>query len=252
MNVLFIAAVMVSVAIAVFRTRYWLSAAQETPKEAAFWVGLAGLSAVLVVFIPVNVFAHLTGDHESWIFGSERFDGGIVETLTIVFYFCAIFQCIALFRRAETLFGAASAPLWRGVLLVGAVAFGVMIGEEISWGQHWFGWATPEKLAAANLQGETNVHNLMSPRLYDTIYQVLGWLLIGAPAIASLAPIKWPNWSVIAFLRGCFDWPFTFPLMMAAGLLLQHEVFEELSEMVLALAILQALLSFAKFHKSAE
>jgi len=249
MNALSIAAFVVSIAITIFRARHWLSIFEETQKEAAFWIGLIGLGTVIFIFIPVNIFAHLTEDHESWIFGSERFDGGVVETLTIVFYLGAIVQCLVLSRRAESLFGAASAPLWRVFLIVGAAAFGAMIGEEISWGQHWFGWSTPETLAAVNLQGETNIHNLVSPRLYDAFYQVPGWLLIGAPAFAALAPIKWPNWSVIAFLRGCFDWPFTFPLMMTAGVLLQHEVFEELSEMVLALAILQGLLSFATFSK---
>jgi hypothetical protein len=33
-------------------------------------------------------------------------------------------------------------------------------GEEISWGQRLFGWATPEMLQQTNVQHETNLHNL--------------------------------------------------------------------------------------------
>lgn len=39
---------------------------------------------------------------------------------------------------------------------LGCLYFG---GEEASWGQHWFGWATPEQWRALNNQGETNFHN---------------------------------------------------------------------------------------------
>lgn len=41
-----------------------------------------------------------------------------------------------------------------------ALLFFVAFGEEISWGQRIFGWSTPEALAAANFQNETNIHNL--------------------------------------------------------------------------------------------
>lgn len=34
-------------------------------------------------------------------------------------------------------------------------------GEEISWGQRIFGWETPETFQKANLQRETNLHNLV-------------------------------------------------------------------------------------------
>ena len=33
-------------------------------------------------------------------------------------------------------------------------------GEEVSWGQHWLGWSSPEYFAEYNRQGETNFHNL--------------------------------------------------------------------------------------------
>jgi hypothetical protein len=35
-----------------------------------------------------------------------------------------------------------------------------MVGEELSWGQRIFGWATPETLESINKQEETNLHNI--------------------------------------------------------------------------------------------
>ena len=38
----------------------------------------------------------------------------------------------------------------------------VAAGEEISWGQHWLGFETPEQLMKTNVQGEFNLHNIGS------------------------------------------------------------------------------------------
>lgn len=56
-------------------------------------------------------------------------------------------------------------------------------GEEVSWGQHVFGWATPENWAAVNDQQETNLHNTSSwldqkPRLLLELGVIVGGLLI--------------------------------------------------------------------------
>ena len=40
-----------------------------------------------------------------------------------------------------------------------AAACFLFAGEELSWGQHFFGWETPASWAAHNLQEETNLHN---------------------------------------------------------------------------------------------
>lgn len=46
--------------------------------------------------------------------------------------------------------------LWFGLMVLGCVYFG---GEEASWGQHWFGWTSPELFQQINGQDETNLHN---------------------------------------------------------------------------------------------
>lgn len=45
---------------------------------------------------------------------------------------------------------------WFGVFALGCLYFG---GEEASWGQHWFGYSTPEAWANFNDQQEFNLHN---------------------------------------------------------------------------------------------
>lgn len=47
-----------------------------------------------------------------------------------------------------------------GLLALAAVPFVIFAGEESSWGQHWFGYDTPEAVASVNMQGEFNLHNL--------------------------------------------------------------------------------------------
>ncbi len=55
-------------------------------------------------------------------------------------------------------------------------------GEEISWGQHYFGWATSESWALINDQNETNFHNTSSwfdqkPRLLLELCVIFGGLI---------------------------------------------------------------------------
>lgn len=61
-------------------------------------------------------------------------------------------------------------------ILVAIVLF-VMIGEEFSWGQRLFGWATPESFMEINEQSETNLHNLATQVFQNTLY-FGGWLLL--------------------------------------------------------------------------
>jgi hypothetical protein len=59
-------------------------------------------------------------------------------------------------------------PLWRvgGLLLVLAAL------EELSWGQHLFGFPTPDWLAGRNLQGEANLHNLVDSEIFSALLLV--------------------------------------------------------------------------------
>lgn len=241
-------AVLAMASACLFVAALWLTRSQRRPARQPrrlTWAGGLGLIAIWGFLVPVNFWSHLTGNNDSWIFGTETFDGGIVENLTVLFYGLAVAVSGLLFVRASRLYGPASTGLWRGLVAVMVVCFTAMIGEEMSWGQHLIGFQTPAELAAVNLQGESNLHNLVSPRLYDLIYQALGFALILLPPAAWFGLRSARLRSPALFLQDLYTTPWVYSLLASAGVLLQHEVFEELAEMVLAYAILFALATLA-------
>lgn len=83
---------------------------------------------------------------------------GFIENATVLFLTVTVIGAIAAFRKRHHV-----PHRWFGpfVLMVLAGTF-YFAGEECSWGQHWFGWETPEAVAAVNAQDETNLHNTSS------------------------------------------------------------------------------------------
>jgi|GEM_PF-679591 len=82
-------------------------------------------------------------------------------------------------------------PFVFSVALIGAISCLYIAGEEMSWGQHFFHWNTPEYWAAINRQDETNLHNayLILEGLPRSILQVciaIGGL--GVPLVAAFYP----------------------------------------------------------------
>ncbi|MBN1264017.1 MAG: hypothetical protein JXA25_00885 [Anaerolineales bacterium] len=55
--------------------------------------------------------------------------------------------------------------------------------EEISYGQRIFGWNTPEFLQKSNIQGETNLHNLLNYQ-FETLYPLMALVII--PVLISI------------------------------------------------------------------
>lgn len=82
-------------------------------------------------------------------------------------------------------------PFTWTVALIGALACFYIAGEEMSWGQHFFHWNTPEYWAEVNRQNETNLHNTYAifektPRLFLEIGVLVGGLLL--PIAAAFTP----------------------------------------------------------------
>jgi len=122
-------------------------------KLLTFWIPLACLAGAIVnSFVPVPYFYE---------------EMGFVENLTVIFLLGTV---ICLLRHAKGNFR--SMPLLDKALLVvmvlGAIYFA---GEELSWGQHMFGFETAESYKEINYQGETNIHNLegIYGKLFDKI-----------------------------------------------------------------------------------
>ena len=80
-------------------------------------------------------------------------------------------------------------------LALAALGTFYVAGEEMSWGQHYFDWVTPEGWHSINDQGETNLHNTSSwfdqkPRTLLEIGVIVGglilpWLMVLRPALKS-------------------------------------------------------------------
>ena len=86
-----------------------------------------------------------------------------VENLTAVWFLLAGLL-LFITARAERSF------LRRCVYILGGMAMVFAAGEEISWGQRIFGFATPDFLMPLNMQQEFNVHNI-SYKTFDSIYR---------------------------------------------------------------------------------
>ncbi len=77
---------------------------------------------------------------------------------------------------------------WVVIMTVACVYFA---GEEISWGQHLFGWGTPEAIDRLNDQHETNLHNMSSwfdqkPRLLLELWVLVGGIFVACGRGAEL------------------------------------------------------------------
>jgi hypothetical protein len=82
-------------------------------------------------------------------------------------------------------------PFVLAITLIAALSCLYTAGEEVSWGQHFFHWNTPDYWAEVNRQAETNLHNTYAvfekyPRAVLELGVVVGGILI--PIAAVFAP----------------------------------------------------------------
>lgn len=126
--------------------------------------------------------------------------------------------------------------LWVGFA---ALCIFYVTGEEVSWGQHLFGWVTPDGWAEINDQQETNFHNTSSwldqkPRLLLEIGVLVGGIVM--PLLRRFAPGALPArfaaiyppdhvWVTAVCMAGC---KFGDALAESMG----FNIFERVSEIV--------------------
>jgi len=105
------------------------------------------------------------------IVGNDRMlkgEAGFVELSTALFLFIAIGISVSSLAITRRLNLSAYLKGWLVLLILGATYFAL---EELSYGQHIFGWGTPETLKQLNDQGETNLHNISA--LFDQVPRAL-------------------------------------------------------------------------------
>lgn len=141
--------------------------------------------------------------HDKELLARLHSEGGPQETLQEYFIAAALLMALYCLAKVDW----ARQRLIAIVVVVATLGCVYILGEEISWGQHKFGWSTPEFIAAVNDQNETNLHNTSAwldqkPRLLLFIGIVIGGLVV--PALERWRPGRlpakfrelYPSWTV--------------------------------------------------------
>lgn len=157
------------------------SRGQVLPRILWLWVPV--LIIVAQIILELSVPAQYLGPLHS--------EGGPHEAVEFVF---AAIACVFSLACAWTYRQNILLLVWFSLAVLGCF---YIAGEEISWGQHVFGWTTPEFWSGVNDQNETNLHNTSSwfdqkPRLLLFIGIVVAGLI--APWLRLQKPGLYARW----------------------------------------------------------
>lgn len=167
------------------------------PDNLPKWIWLMaapGLLPLIIITRYVDLQFYL-----AWIEG-ER---GLIEVTTPILLLSVIIGGILIVRHHANL-PAKWIAVWFALHALGSFYFA---GEELSWGQHFFNWQTPEPIAALNGQGETNLHNMSSwfdqkPRLMVVLWSIFGGAGIPILVMFGKLPVGSPHdWRYWIFPR---------------------------------------------------
>ena len=95
-------------------------------------------------------------------------ESGMVEIATFLFLVIGIGFCFSSLTVTRRLELSGYLKGWLLLLIIGAAYFAL---EEISYGQHMFGWGTSDSWKELNDQDETNLHNVHA--LFDQVPRAL-------------------------------------------------------------------------------
>ena len=81
-------------------------------------------------------------------------ENGFVENMQSILLFLSILLLLKIIKKFEF------DKLIKTFIFLKILALTYFLGEEISWGQHFFNWQTPTLFSDYNNQNETNLHNI--------------------------------------------------------------------------------------------
>ncbi len=148
------------------------------------WV-VYGITLFLWVY---TYFAHvrsITGG------GGVYREYGLIENVTALMLLVAVILFLVCLKKTET-------PWEKGWLLILAVGAIYFLGEEISWGYHFFHYDIDADLVALNDQQEPNLHNLTGTFeiLFDKVPRQLlsiGIVIGGVLGCVADRKLSWPK-----------------------------------------------------------
>ena len=148
--------------------------------EAWWWLGVP----VLVLLALIAVFRIDPRWYTDWIIPEGY---GVLEFSQFAIVLLALALAAGLLLKPFV----RRRPFVLTVTIIAALSCFYIAGEEMTWGQHFFHWNTPEYWAAVNRQEETNLHNTYAifdkwPRAILELGVLIGGILI--PVAATFDP----------------------------------------------------------------
>tara|TARA_B100002051_G_C16523282_1_gene528862 strand:- start:21 stop:788 length:768 start_codon:yes stop_codon:yes gene_type:complete len=115
-----------------------------------------------------------------FFFKNFWYENGFVENLQSIFLILSIFFLIKARKSYKT------NKIINYFLIIHIICLIYYLGEEISWGQHFFNWKSPDFFDSINNQKETNLHNISN--IFDQLPRsiVLLWCTLTVPIILFL------------------------------------------------------------------
>ena len=167
--------------------------AKSRNKFAVLWsvlIIVASLFALIIYELP-HVYPTVYSENwwvfltpETWGISSVK-ELGLWENVTAVSF---LVSGVILIATSVARPVGASNSMW--VPFFFGVVYLVVTAEEISYGQHFLGFITPESLRSLNSQGETNIHNLFSHDInYYAVFLVFYGYIGVFPIIATYSQI---------------------------------------------------------------
>lgn len=144
---------------------------------------LAILSALVVIGFALALY-------DAYLFRRYTSEDGPIENLTVVALLAGAWVC---FRRAGRLRGRRPVLFLAATVVLGALYLGAA-GEELSWGQHFLGFSSPEFFRAHNAQHETNLHNMVVKGVKINRLVFGTGLLIAVLLYCSVLPFGYRRW----------------------------------------------------------
>lgn len=124
----------------------------ENAKSFSTKTSIIGYLAIVFAFLYLLLGEKLFNT-ETLIF-INREDGVLENVTAIAFFICSLISLFIAIRFSK------ADMVVKILMVVYSIGFFFLAGEEISWGQRIFGFETNGFLAEANVQNETNLHNI--------------------------------------------------------------------------------------------
>lgn len=193
-------------------------------------------------------------------------ESSLSEHLTIGFAFIGMALSIRYYLHRKQIPNRLFGPF----MLLFALGFFYIAMEEASWGQHLFGWDTPEWMSEHNRQQETNLHNLayfdkqvdrLPKAILGAIVVITGvfWPIYlrykGTPNLPSWFGVYWPT-SATTITAWCF-----FSIWIIGRLFVISDAnkldnlnlhFSEIREMLISYFLMLYVWSFRRYRTEAD